>query len=307
VGTEEARCSWTTLVEVVRRVLDPSSACQSVLTSAHLLPPSSANNLPENSPYDMKTCAAPPRTTLALGVVAVALSPGLLTTWGAGLVHLYEFNGTMNDSIGGVALIDNGGTIGAGSLAFGANQGPTFWGEASVNANYSIGLRFSFETVTGYRKIIDFKNRTQDSGQYVLSGEPRFYPVGGGGAVSADTPVDLVVTRDAATSSYSVYLNGSTTPVFSFNDGSGLAVALFGGQTVFHFFRDDLVNGGEASAGVVSEIRIWDRPLSPGEIPTAFAPVPEPTRFVLCAGLGLTCFGLYRRHASGRAAARPQA
>jgi len=111
--------------------------------------------------------------------------------------------------------------------------------------------------------------------------------------------VDLLLTRDGST--FAAYLNGSSTPQYSFVDSDNLAVAtLLGGNAVFHFFRDDFLTGEEeASAGRVDEIRIWYGALAPAEIANAFTPIPEPStealKVVALLGVGFVALRQYHR------------
>ena len=231
--------------------------------------------------------------TFQTAVLVGACALSLAANSHAGLVHLYEFNNNLNDSVGSIALVNNGGTLNPTSLSFGANQGPTFNGEAGLAGNYSIGLRFSLSQLSGWRKVIDFNNRANDAGQYLYFGRPNLYPAPLGlGVVTPDTTVDLVVTRDGVSGTYKTYLDGILQ--YSYGDsGSQYAVAtLIGGNSVFQFFQDDSVTGyREASAGTVNEIRVWNSALAQSEIADAFAPVPEPSTY-LAGALLLLPFGL---------------
>ena len=51
---------------------------------------------------------------------------------------------------------------------------------------------------------------------------------------------------------------------FSFRDVDGLAV--IDASDVLRFFQDDTTTGGEHSAGAVSRIRLYDRPLTASEV-----------------------------------------
>ncbi len=195
----------------------------------------------------------------------------------AALVHLYEFNSNLNDSIGSLSLTSNGGTLNATSLSFDVNEGPSLDTSSAITSVYSVGLRFSFDDVSGYRKIVDFKNKTSDNGQYNLSSKLNFYPVlGGPDSFTAGDTVDVVFTRDGS-GTYTAYLNGVSQ--YSFDDSGSVDAVATGG--LFHFFQDDAATSfSEASAGVVHEIRIWDSALTAGQVPDAFAPVPEPSTYV---------------------------
>ena len=180
--------------------------------------------------------------------------------------------------------------------------------DGALADNYSIGLRFEFDLVApSWRKIIDFKERAIDTGLYFLNGNIQFYPVTPGStALSNNTFLDLIITRDQSTGLVSVFLNGSTSAETSFIDSGLNAVALLTGSSKarFIFFQNDLVNTGEwTPGGTVRRILVWDAPLiGPSELTTGFnslaTAIPEPSSFAMVIGLfaiGVVLFGR-RRH-----------
>lgn len=233
----------------------------------------------------------------------------------------YEFSGNFSDGKGGSAITGNGGAFTgtglAGGLSFGRNEGPTL-GDMPNAINYSIEMFFSIADVTGYRKLIDFKNRGNDGGVYNNSGVLQFVGAGGsGGRITANTPTHLVLTRDATTRLVTAFVNGSS--AFSFVDSQSAAVFT---NDFAHFFRDDLGSGGgsEASAGFVDFIRIYANALTGSDVAGLYnggalvrfsdapppAQVPEPAAFALFAAglLGLGCVARtqagFRLRPSGR-------
>jgi Concanavalin A-like lectin/glucanases superfamily len=181
--------------------------------------------------------------------------------------HVYELNGTFADALGGPSLVPYGGTLNASSYSFGADEGLSL-SNAIDPGNYSIEMIFNFETVDGWRRVVEFKNRGEDGedvGWYIYYGTLQFYPV----AEGFDTPfgayVDahVVLTRDSATDLVVGYVNGVEQT--SFTDSDGMAV-FSGPDNIIHFFIDDLVYPGESSAGVVDRIRIYDHALSAEEV-----------------------------------------
>ena len=156
-----------------------------------------------------------------------------------------------------------------------ANDGTTF-------GNYSIGMRFSMSSVTGlYKRLMLFKSG-QDFGPYVANGAFVFYDGDAnpsGGSIATNTPVDFVLTRSGATKQVNGYVNGSSTPIFTFtdtaNDGQTGSIA----PRTIQFFID---NGPEFSAaGGIGLLRVWDGPLTSAEIPNAMTVVPEPAAGLL--------------------------
>jgi hypothetical protein len=100
---------------------------------------------------------------MLLGVVPIARAD----------TFTYELNGSLMDS-GGPSLVSQGGTLGSTGYAFGVNEGLSLPGTRAFDV-YSIDIRFYFNDVNasldGYQRILDFKNRTSDSGLYSLSGQ----------------------------------------------------------------------------------------------------------------------------------------
>ena len=207
--------------------------------------------------------------------------------------HLYEFNGNFSDTFGGPSLVSNGGAVSAGSYSFGANQGLAL--DAALNADvYTIDTNFNFDLTSGYRRILDFKDGVSDTGLYNLNTALNFYNVatGAGGAFADGLQVRVTVSRDAA-GTFSGYVNGVLQITFS--DSSNLASFSAVGQRA-HFFQDDNQVGGEASAGSVDYIAIYDRALSGAEVSALAAPVPEPETYALMlAGLLAVAVKVKRR------------
>ncbi|HEV3408824.1 MAG TPA: LamG-like jellyroll fold domain-containing protein [Chthoniobacterales bacterium] len=187
--------------------------------------------------------------------------------------HLYDFNGSYADAFGGPAMVPDGGTLNPTNYTFAANQGLNLSNALANTGNYTVLIDFSFSNLSGYRKILDFKDRGPDAGLYNRSTELYFYPVVGGpaGAFVADTLARMVLTRDAVTNQITGYVNG--VQQFSFTDSSGLGI-FTGPNGIMRFFEDDFSTGGEASAGLVDRIALWDSVLSPAQVATLGGPGP---------------------------------
>lgn len=241
---------------------------------------------------------------LALAAAGVALA--IVSTAGtasaaAVLTHEYSLNGTFADSLSGPSMVGNGGSLGATGLTFGANQGPNL-SSAIDSSTYSIELSVTLDSISGYRKIVDFKNRGSDTGFYNLNGTLAFYNVAFGGVVlTAGAAEHIVITRDDSTDLFSAYVNGLL--ALSFTDSGNLAT-FSATDNIVHFLRDDAVTGGEATSGFLDYVRIYDGVLTASEAlslseggspPGGFVAVPEPAPIAI---LGLALIGLAVRRKS---------
>ncbi len=240
---------------------------------------------------------------LSLGTAASAQA--------AALVHDYQLNGTLADALGGPSLVPinaNGvdGTIGATGFSFPANAGLQLSNGLFGAADYSIEMEFSFDAVTSWRRILDFKNRTTDRGLYNFGGAIQFYPfTTGSGIFAPGGTVNIIATRDDATDIFGVYAGGVN--ILSLLDTAGDAIFSAPGRLA-NFFHDDVVVPDEASSGFVNKIRFYDGALTATEAaclqtsdpaacgvpPTPGGAVPAPGTLAL-TGLALAGLAALRR------------
>ena len=218
-------------------------------------------------------------------IAAIALSALALAAQAAD--HVYLLDNSYADQNGGPSLVDDGGTLDATGYSFAPNQGLTL--SNVLGSVYTIDFQSSFSTVTGFRKLVDFKDRTSDTGLYNLNTALNFYNIttGNPGAFAPDVLARVTITRDAS-DLFTGYVNG--VQQIQFVDGSFLATFSAGAQ-IARFFEDDLAVGGEASAGRVEYIRTFDTALSAAQVAALGVPsaVPEPQTYALMlVGLLLT-------------------
>lgn len=189
----------------------------------------------------------------------------------------YQFQNTLSSSTGTPPALNNLGsnTFGTATvdgasrtvLQFAQDNGVVFGPTTGVIANdvYTVVALFAFNDVSGWRRIFEFKNGTGDAGLYVHNGRLSFYAGLGEGPtdIAANSFVQVVLTR-AANKQVVIYLNGIQQ--FSFTDTNDLAV--IDGNNRLRFFQDNTSGGtlGEASAGSVARIRLYDCALTPGEV-----------------------------------------
>lgn len=234
----------------------------------------------------------------AAGLLVAAFSAPAMAIPAA--LHAYDLNGSFADALGGNAITSGGGTLGpTGYTLDASNQGPSLTGPG-ITDHYSIEMKFSIDTTSGYRKLIDFKNRGSDTGLYNLNSAQNFYNVatGPGGVYAAGSPVHLVVTRDGTTDLFAAFVDG--VQQISFTDSGDLAVI---SSNILHFLRDDAATGGEQTTGFIDYIRIFRTVLSQPDVTDLFNggqpdnlgnAISEPGLAVLF-GLGLAGIGLARR------------
>ena len=208
---------------------------------------------------------------LAVTVILVG-SPSVFAT---SLVHQYILtNGNYHDTFGGPDLVPDGGTLGPDGYTFGINQGLKLSGALADPSTYGIEMLFKLDNVgSGFAKLIDTKNLTEDNAWYSQSGHLTFYPLQQGANVVFANGVyaDLLVTRVGTTKEVRGFVNGS--PEVDVTDSGDIGV-FSGPNNIITFFEDDFqcCNRAEASPGTVQRIQIFDGPVNP---------VPEPSSFLL--------------------------
>ncbi len=153
--------------------------------------------------------------------------------------------------------------------------------DKNIGEEYTIGLKFSFEnTLGGWRKIIDYKNSTVDTGFYFYNGgHLNFYNYGvnGESVTQPNQVVDLIVRRNKATKQFEAYVvvNGNQKKFdMSITDSSDQGVpAVVNGKTRLGFFFDDIATSAEATpGGKVYNLKIWDKYMDPDKVIEALLP-----------------------------------
>jgi hypothetical protein len=186
----------------------------------------------------------------------------------------YRFQGSLDGRVGaapdlveigeGTSAFTDEGMIGRSVLSFARGSGLSLTPTGVIEGTeYTIEVLFRFDRLDGYRKIIDFRGGSGDDGLYVLDGCLNFYPRRPRSSVpiEADSYVQVVLTRDPS-SVVVGYVDGIRQ--FAFHDTTALAEVA---SETLRFFVDDSVTGGdEYSSGAVSQIRLYDRPLTDHEV-----------------------------------------
>src|SRR5688572_1356425 len=170
------------------------------------------------------------------------------------LLHDYELNGSYADAFGGNPMVPNGSTLTATEYVFGPDQGPNVSGVIDP-ATYCIDMTFTPIAVSGWRKILDFKNLGSDNGLYIYNSRLQFYPHTPGPDVvfAPGVPVNVVFTRDGATNRMNGYVNGLLQwTITDLNNDATFT----GPDNIIHILIDDLVVPGESSSGSLDYFKI---------------------------------------------------
>jgi hypothetical protein len=187
----------------------------------------------------------------------------------------YRFQNTLTSVVPGApSLADLGPNTFGSDTVDGAGRTVLFFGEndglslapfstVAPFGPYSIVILFRFEATSGWRRILDFKDATSDTGLYSFEGGLNFYneALGSGTPVVPGSYVQVVLTRDPL-QQVTGYVDGDMQ--FSFPDSGGLATV---SASVLRLFRDtDPIFAGEASAGAIARLRIYDGALVPAAV-----------------------------------------
>ena len=183
------------------------------------------------------------------------------------LLHEYMLD-DLTDTLGGPNLtaLGGGGTFQEGEYVFGDFQGLRLDSPTLVIDDYTIEMVFSFNSLSGYQKILDFEDLETDFGLYSQDNDLRFYnqPFVDNNLLTPNSLHQLVFSRDPTTSRVMAWIDG--VEALNFIDSAGQAI--FGGtnnpSNFVHFLQDDDadLSGDEAGSGRVDRIRIFDGPLS---------------------------------------------
>jgi len=216
------------------------------------------------------------RGRVGAALACAAVSPAMAAT----LIADYQFHGNFASAVAGVpalvpvntvtftTAIVNGHPTDVAAFTQGSGlrmDAP----EGISTGGYSVILQFEFETLGGYRKMIDFSDLVADAGLYNLNTQLDFYPVAAGnaGPLSIATFVQVAMTRDSS-GQVAGYVDG--VQQFTFNDTS--AYTVLSGSS-FNLFIDDAHTGGvEASAGQVARVRLYSGALTAAEVASLTSP-----------------------------------
>lgn len=237
-----------------------------------------------------------------LSLVAALATFGFAASAQAALIGDFELNGSLDNSAGtAVTLANNGGTLTSSGITFGLNQGPSISGLGALSA-YTIDMTFTLDSLNGprgngYVKLIDFDSLQSDAGYYSFNGKLNAYPLADSDntVFTAGDSVRLTLSRDN-TGLITAYIDD--VEIYSQLDAANQSGAVIDGLHPLTFFTDDFATSqGEASAGSVDYIRIFDTAVTPGDAgPIPTGGVPEPATWaMMIMGFGLAGATLRRR------------
>lgn len=261
-------------------------------------------------------------------LAAVALLViGISGAHAASTVALYEFNGDFTAAAGvgtGASPLVSVDPLGQGAFISDTVNGVSrtvfrFNGVAApsnsqgglqfINGdlmdpdNYAIEAYFSLDAVSGWRRIIDTRDRTQDTGFYVLNGGLQLYPSrAGAGSFAANVYNHVILSFNGSTAV--AYLDGVAQSTQT-TDYYALPAT-----NVISLFLDNNVSTApnEYSAGKIAWARFYDGALDAGEAMAAYQaavnfevppPIPEPSTYaqLLAGGAAVLLAARRRRHA----------
>ena len=189
------------------------------------------------------------------------------------LISDFTFDGNLNDSQGnGSMSIMNGAnysynngmlTNGVDSTSAAPGLKVTLPDGVFNEEEYTIQLDFSFSETSGYRKVMDVKELTDDGGLYI-NDQLRLYNTGNYGptTIAVDSMISVVIVRNTAVDSAWVYLTDGVSMQLessAADPGNYFVSALSGSDRVLHFFHDDSVTTSEFSSEfTVDRIQIWN-------------------------------------------------
>ena len=217
---------------------------------------------------------SPAMAALAGTTIAGSFGLGAALPAHAVLVANYQFQNTLSSTIASAPDLTplapgtySPATIGGNPVTvynFGRQGGLSLNSTGLISDNYTIAILISLDDISGWRKIFDFKNLTNDDGLYIYNGELRFWPINNvGPAVNPATFFQTVLTRASSTNLISIYLGGA--PVISFTDSS--ASGVISTDNLLNFSQDDSLFGAvESSSGSVAGIRIFNHVLTATEV-----------------------------------------
>jgi len=175
------------------------------------------------------------------------------------LVRDYQMERGIRDRTGlGPDLEPLGGEVRNGLYLFGPGEGVEL-PHAGVTDHYALQIIFrKLDEESGYRKIVDFKDRKQDGGVYLYGGQITFYSLANGGTPLPGQEHRLRLERNRYTRIVRAYLDWR--PIFAFIDLDDDAVFENGKGVLFA--DDKATSHKEQGPGALRSLLVWGSPLA---------------------------------------------
>lgn len=220
------------------------------------------------------------KALLSLAISTLSITAICQTT------YKYEFANNLNDKLGqGTALAEmcTGSyatetlPVGVSKTVYSFDKGcGLVFDDASTNllssGSYTIELYFKLDTISSYKKIIDYDSLGSDKGFYNRGGKLNLYP----NFTSTDTYITagqyqyVAITRNATTKEMYLYYNDQVAGNYTDNAGD----YVYGSDKKLVFFRDDNNTNGEHSSGKVAMIHISDNALDSNSVKSNYTQLP---------------------------------
>lgn len=122
------------------------------------------------------------------------------------------------------------------------------------SGSYTIELYFRLDTITGYKKLVDFDSLGADAGFYNQNGKLVVYNklTNTDSTIGAGKFEYAAITRDGSTKDMYIYHNNKV--IGMLNDNTDQYI--YSAEKLLIFFKDDNGTGGEQSSGSVAMIHI---------------------------------------------------
>jgi len=206
------------------------------------------------------------------------------------LVHLNDLNGHLNDAVGVLAIINNGGVVRSGYLDFDESQEPNLDAKNPLLGTYLTGSEFSVSDVTGFLVLSNFRSPGPGTGAYSLGDQfGIFPPTGDSGPGDLTLNANFGQADTRGRSNHRTYLRNVL--MNSVNDSAefgGFASygdeGGFNGRALAQLFREgsEVRSSSQAGSGDPYFLQRWNSAFAKSG--GAMTAVPEPSTYL--AGLG---------------------
>jgi hypothetical protein len=216
-------------------------------------------------------------------LLAISVLGCSLAATGQNATYKYHFKGNLNEIYTtGPALTTkcSTGTFVSEALPVGVTKqtyrfekgcGLTY-NDASKNfisaGTYTIELYFKLDTISGYKKLIDFDSLKVDPGLYNLGGKVVLYPsfTSADSFMAAGVYQYIAITRDAASKKMYINANGKSAGTYTDNTDQ----YKLGADKLLTFFQDDKSTNAEHTKGTVAMIQISNYVIDSNKVKTNY-------------------------------------